>query len=179
MNWFLSLKGTYVMEDREGKTNTGTRVVRVQSFQTLPLSRHFRYSFSDSILLSFPLVLLPPFLLFPHPLSGSFFTSFLPLSFSCSRSHLPSHSISQDSLSLHLISSFPLLPSPLSLPLPPPLPPDVPLRPSPSPSPSPSWLMAISLSHDSLHCPPSSHAYNSMSNTTAFSIAALVRPEPD
>ncbi len=32
----------HVMEDRERKIDTWARVVRVQSFQTLPLSRHFR-----------------------------------------------------------------------------------------------------------------------------------------
>ena len=33
----------HVMEDREGQTNTGTRVVRVQSFHNFPRSLHFRY----------------------------------------------------------------------------------------------------------------------------------------
>ena len=37
----LPLLEGHVMEDREGMTNTGTRVVRVQSFQNLPRFRHF------------------------------------------------------------------------------------------------------------------------------------------
>ena len=37
----LPLLEGHVMEDREGQTDTGTRVVRVQSFQKLPRSRHF------------------------------------------------------------------------------------------------------------------------------------------
>ncbi len=36
----LLLEG-HVMEDREGQTDTETRVVRVQSFQKLPRSRQF------------------------------------------------------------------------------------------------------------------------------------------
>ncbi len=37
----LPLLEGHVMEDREGKTDTGTRVVRVQSFQNSPRFRHF------------------------------------------------------------------------------------------------------------------------------------------
>ncbi len=47
----LPLLEGHAMEDREGQTDTGTRIVRVQSFQKLPRSRHFRYKNMADLLL--------------------------------------------------------------------------------------------------------------------------------